>query len=58
MEETLTLVEGQVNIILETEEVTLEIGETLVFSGNQLHRYENACEKMSVLHLIIHYQYV
>lgn len=58
VEETLTLVEGQINIILETEEVNLEIGETLVFSGNQIHRYENASEKMSVLHLIIHYQYV
>lgn len=58
VEETLTLVDGQIRIILENEQVNLEIGETLVFSGSQTHRYENTSEKMSVLHLIIHYQYV
>lgn len=58
VEETLTLVTGQITISLETEDVNLEIGETLVFSGNQIHRYENASEKMSVMHLIIHYQNV
>lgn len=58
VEESLTVVDGDLKIILENEEVELLIGETLVFSGNQPHRYENTSEKMTVIHLIIHYQYV
>ena len=58
VQETLTIVDGRMKVELETEEVELSKGETLVFSGNQKHRYVNTSESMSVIHLIIHYQYV
>lgn len=58
VEETLTLVEGNLKIVLENQEVDLEIGETVVFSGNQIHRYMNTNDNRAVLHLIIHYQHV
>jgi len=58
VEETLTIVDGQMKLELEAEEVELSKGETLVFSGHQTHRYVNTSDSMSVLHLIIHYQYV
>lgn len=56
VEESLTVVNGQLKIILEAEEVKLESGDTLVFSGSQTHRYTNTGETMSVIHLIITYQ--
>jgi quercetin dioxygenase-like cupin family protein len=56
VEESLTVVNGQLKIILEAEDVNLESGDTLVFSGSQTHRYINAGETMSVTHLIITYQ--
>jgi mannose-6-phosphate isomerase-like protein (cupin superfamily) len=58
VEESLTIVDGELKIILESEEVDLLTGETLVFSGNQTHRYLNTSETMTIIHLIIHYQYV
>ncbi|MCZ8536596.1 XRE family transcriptional regulator [Paenisporosarcina quisquiliarum] len=58
VEESLTIVDGQLKIILESEEVDLLTGETLVFAGNQTHRYLNTSETMTIIHLIIHYQYV
>jgi len=58
VEETLTLVEGNLKIVLENQEVDLEVGETVVFSGNQIHQYMNTNDNMAVLHLIIHYQHV
>ncbi len=58
VEESLTIVEGSMKLILATEEVSLEKGDTLVFSGNQVHRYENSHGTMTVMHLIIHYQIV
>ncbi|MFX3673927.1 MAG: helix-turn-helix domain-containing protein [Paenisporosarcina sp.] len=58
VEETLTLVDGIIQVTVGDDEVSLEKGETLVFSGNQFHRYVNTADKMSVLHLIIHYKYV
>lgn len=58
VEESLTIVDGQLKIILESEQVDLLKGDTLVFSGNQTHRYVNNSEETTVIHLIIHYQYV
>lgn len=58
VEESLTVVGGQMKIALESEEIVLDAGETLVFSGNQIHRYQNIGENMAVVHLIIHYQQV
>lgn len=56
VEESLTIVDGEMNIMLETETVHLQKGDTLVFAGNQTHQYVNICDTMSVIHMIIHYQ--
>ena len=58
VEETLTVVDGTMKIILENEEVELDSGDTLVFSANQTHCYVNESDTMSVMHLIITYQNV
>jgi len=58
VEESLTVVDGEMNIVFETEEVHIQMGDTLVFAGNQTHQYINSCDKMTVIHMIIHYQYV
>lgn len=58
VEETVTVVDGTMRITVGSDEVNLVKGETLVFSGNQLHQYVNTSDTMSVLHLIIHYKYV
>lgn len=58
VEETITVVDGSMKIIIGGDDVLLSQGETLVFSGNQVHRYVNISDTMSVLHLIIHYKYV
>lgn len=58
VEESMTVVGGRMKIALESEEIVLEAGETLVFSGNQIHRYQNFGENMAIAHLIIHYQQV
>ncbi|PUB17873.1 helix-turn-helix domain-containing protein [Paenisporosarcina sp. OV554] len=56
VEESLTVVTGELKIILEAEEIQLESGDTLVFSGNQTHHYINTSETTSIIHLIITYQ--
>jgi transcriptional regulator with XRE-family HTH domain len=58
VEETLTVVDGTMMVTVGGNDVNLLKGETLVFSGNQIHRYVNTTDIMSVLHLIIHYKYV
>ncbi len=58
VEESLTMVTGEMKVIFETEEVHLETGDTLMFAGNQIHRYMNLSENMSIIHLIIHYRHV
>jgi XRE family transcriptional regulator, regulator of sulfur utilization len=56
VEECVTVVTGELEIILEAEEIQLESGDTLVFSGNQPHHYINTSETTSIIHLIITYQ--
>ncbi len=55
VEETLTVVTGELKMILETEEINLETGDTLVFSGNQTHHYINTSKITTIVHLIITY---
>ncbi len=58
VEETLTVVDGSMKVTVAGDDVHLLKGETLVFSGSQVHRYVNTSDTTSVLHLIIHYKYV
>jgi quercetin dioxygenase-like cupin family protein len=58
VEETLTVVDGTMMVTVGENDVNLEKGETLVFSGNQIHKYVNTTDILTVLHLIIHYKYV
>jgi transcriptional regulator with XRE-family HTH domain len=58
VEETLTVVAGDMEVTVGTEKVQLVTGDTLVFDGNQKHRYENLSDSLCVLHLIIHYSNV
>ena len=56
VEETITVIEGQVTVEAgEMRELVVE-GETIVFSGNQHHLYENAASGRTVLHLILQYR--
>lgn len=58
VEETITVVDGTMHVTVGSEKVELETGDTLVFDGNQSHRYENISNSKCVLHLIIHYSNV
>ena len=58
VEETITVVAGRMQVTVGSEKVELITGDTLVFDGNQPHRYENLSNSKCVLHLIIHYSNV
>ncbi|MBK3494873.1 helix-turn-helix transcriptional regulator [Viridibacillus sp. YIM B01967] len=56
VEETITAIKGQV--IVEAGDMceTLDVGETLVFSGQQVHQYTNGADEVTVLHFILQYK--
>lgn len=56
VEETVMVIEGQVIIRCGEMMEQLVAGETLVFSANQPHQYENLTNHITVLHLIIQYR--
>lgn len=56
VEETVTVIEGQAVVQCGNMKECLEEGETLVFSANQPHQYENPTDKVTILHLIIQYR--
>ncbi|MEO4054230.1 XRE family transcriptional regulator [Solibacillus sp. CAU 1738] len=56
VEETVTVIQGQAIIQSGSMKETLVAGETLVFSGQQAHQYENPTEQLTTLHLIIQYR--
>ncbi|MGE7664241.1 helix-turn-helix domain-containing protein [Ureibacillus composti] len=56
VEETITVIKGQVIIRSGEMEEHLKEGETLVFSGHLLHQYENPTNDLTILHLILQYK--
>lgn len=56
VEETITVIHGQAVIEMGGMKEKLEVGETIVFSGHQEHRYENPSNEQTVLHLILQYK--
>lgn len=56
VEETITVIEGQAVIQCGEMKEQLMEGETLVFSANQPHQYENPTNSVTVLYLIIQYR--
>lgn len=56
VEETLTVIQGQVVVQCDEMKEILKEGETIVFSANQPHQYENPTDQVTVLHLIIQYR--
>lgn len=56
VEETITVIQGQVVIAAGDMHEQLDEGDTLVFSGHQEHEYQNTSDKVTVLHLILQYK--
>ena len=56
VEETVTVIQGQVLIEMGEIKEMLKEGQTIVFSGHQPHRYENIDEGQTILHLILQYK--
>jgi len=56
VEETVTVIAGQAVVQCGDMRESLTEGETLLFSANQPHQYENPTDQVTVLHLIIQYR--
>lgn len=56
VEETLTVIKGQVTVKAGGISEELQEGVTLVFSGAQEHQYINSSNELTILHLIIQYR--
>lgn len=56
VEETITVIRGQAIIQCGDMKEPLKEGETLIFSANQSHQYENPTNDLTILHLIIQYR--
>ncbi|MGE7836073.1 helix-turn-helix domain-containing protein [Viridibacillus arvi] len=56
VEETITAIKGQVVVEAGDMSETLNVGETLVFKGHQIHQYTNTADEMTILHFILQYK--
>ena len=56
VEETVIVIQGQAVIHLGSIKEELVVGDTIVFSGDQEHHYENPTEQLTILHLILQYK--
>lgn len=56
VEETAIVIKGQAIIQSGSMNEKLFVGDTLVFSGQQEHQYENPTDQLTVLHLILQYK--
>lgn len=56
VEETVTVIQGQAVISAGDMQELLVEGDTLVFSGHQIHEYRNVSSELTILHLILQYK--
>lgn len=56
VEETIIVISGEVIIECCGMKEKLHAGESLIFSANQPHQYENPTDEVTVIHLIIQYR--